>query len=330
MSETSLLQLADRSASESRAFRDDLRSMLFPASLRPPSDRQISEYRQCLAGWVSEIETRLGADAENKDLQVEEVRTPYPICWNVLAASGLLTDDALMTQASIQLLHSRVAGHREEIGAEERQLAAMGHLASTSDSETANAANRLIAAYLRRTGSLYPPIAELPAEIVNLLSWRVVAAHETMDPGAHDRLAPCVPALLAAHDESAALVFAADLLARKLFEGGQVDRQRPEMLPERQGLALSLALLALASGLSATTLAAMADDYGLARLALVMRALDYSSREAGQLLGWVAARTLKEQGALAALAAYDSLPRNVARDTLKDWKNVDQAAEQGR
>ena len=286
MSQSSLLHLAEHSAREAKARREDLRTILFPRAGRPPSERQIAAIRRCLAGWIGEIETALVGPIDDG---VEE-RQVYPRCWRALTASGLLGDDSLLDMAENLLFLSEIHGIGQESG-DDGVLAYIGEIAGEENDLTATAARRLLEAHFRLRATPVPSIRELPADMLGLLCWRVVAAHEVMAPGSHERLAPMVAKLLSRHDESRRLMASAEALAHKLLEDGRYLASRPELWPERQGLPLALALLSLAPDMPLFDIVAMAREDGAARLALLLRALGYSRQEAARLIAcWL--RTL--------------------------------------
>ncbi len=324
MSEPSLLLLADSGGHEQRLLRDDLRAMLFPASARPPSERQIAELRRYIARWVAEIEDFLLSSqpppSERGVLLANEPRQAFPACWTALGASGLLSDDDLLQQAMTLAFLKRVHAAGEGGSTQDQVLAYLGNLVEHGDAATPGEGAKLLAAYLRLSGKADPAIAELPAAMLNKLGWRVVAAHEVLKPGMRDALSPKVTELLSRHDESRALLKSAHALAHQMFAKRLVSTERPELAPERQGLALTLALLSVAADVPYLRVTAMVDDWGLSRLALLLRALDYHPREARRVLGWLGAHTGGQNAVMTTLGAYEVTAQAAAEAMLAKFR----------
>ncbi len=329
--ELTLLQMADHMERQQIAYREDLQLVLFPKAERPPSERDISQIRQCLAGWVLDIETYLldSLRADNSEIlaqQDPEKRDVFAQSWPALAESGLLRDEPLIGEALGQIHHKNYAVSDGLTQA----LSYMARLCGHEDSLLADGAMKLSGAYLRLAGQPLGQKEELSIETLNLLTWRIVAVHEILDKGRQRLLTPFVRNLLARHDEGGSLLRAAGQLAHKLIECGEVNAQMPELLPKMQGLPLTLALLSLASGIPSTDLVCMAAESGKPRLLTVLRALGYEDKNVGLLLNWLSHQDTASQYIIPALELYRKMPRNVAMNLLQRWRENIDVKEGGR
>ncbi len=315
-----LLQLADSMGREQENFARDLVNRVFPSSTIAITDRDVAGVKRCLADWVFAIEQALAQD----DLAIASVREAavFPQTWGTLTASGLLSDDVLVKEARMRILlwqfaQSSAASGETPIHAAPQYLL---KVAAHENPLLADAAMRQISCILRDKCGGPGQLVELPAELLHLLIWRVIAAYEVLSPGRHVELQAKVPAILGAHDEGQAHGQSAQYLAHKLMETHLVDAKQPEIAPAKQGLALSLALLALASGLSFVQVAQMALEPGLTRLCVVLRALGYDDQSAGTLLGWIVGRLGHENAAVATLSRYDSATPEAAYALVTQWR----------
>ena len=315
-----LLQLADSMGREQDYFARDLANRIFPQSAIILTDRDVAGVKRCLADWIFAIEAELFGQEQAADMAGGTV---FPICWSTLSASGLLSDDVLLQEARMRMLLWQFAqpsgtalGDHPMHGAPNY----LSHLAGQENPLLADAAMRLISAILRDRTLQPGQLIELPAELLHLLVWRVIAAHEVIAPGRHAELQAKVPALLASHDEGQAHGGSAQYCAHKMMELHLVDAQRPEIMPSKQGLALSLALLALASGLSFVQIAQMALEPGLARLCVVMRVLGYDAQAVGCVLGWIVGRLGHENAAMLSLSRFESATVGAAAALVAQWR----------
>lgn len=316
-----LLQLADSMGREQAHFARDLVNRVFPNSKIALTDREVAGVRRCLADWVFAVEKALfnTDDCSGEPLDHDV----FPQSWATLAASGLLSDERLIQEARMRLLLWQFA---QPAGADNAPILTsppyLLHLAEHDNALLSDAAMRLISALLRDKSAAPGQLVELPAEVLHLIVWRVIAAHEVIAPGRHAALQPKVPAILAAHDEGQGHGRSAQYLAHKLMELHLVDAKRPELAPAKHGLAVTLALLALASGLSFVQIAQMAMEPGLARLAVVLRALDYDDHAAGVLLGWIVGRLGHENAALSTLNRFGSATVEASAAMMMQWRSA--------
>lgn len=312
-----LLQLADSMGREQEHFARDLVNRVFPHSTIAISDRDVAGVKRCLADWIFAIEYAL-VPGDNEPVKAGAV---FPQTWTTLTASGLLSDETLVQEARMRMLLWQFA---QPSGAMEgSSIPAVPHylsqLAGRENPLLADAAMRLMSAILRDKSNAPGQLVELPAELLHLLVWRVIAAYEVISPGRHVELQAKVPAILAAHDEGQGHGRSAQYLAHKLMELHLVDAQRPVLAPAKQGLALSLALLALVSELSFVQLAQMAMEPGLARMCVVLRALGYDEQAAGALLGWIVGQLGHENAAVSALSRFESATIDGASAMVTQW-----------
>lgn len=317
-----LLQQADLMGQEEGAVLTDLAHSLFPASTQPLSDRDVAGVRRCLIEWVRAIEIALLPD-ESVEL---DQKSPFPACWSPLSQSNLLSDQALLQEARLrhflwQFGHNDAGEHADQPTAHIAQpYVAIGQLATMEDTMLADAAMKHASALLRDTYFTVGQLAELPVELLHLLAWRIVAAHEILSPGRQSTMQPRVADLLAHHDESRSLVRSAQHLAHKMMELHVVDTQNPPLSPAKYGMAVTVAMVSLASGLGFTAIGMMAMERGMPRLTLLLRAMGYEEHAVSGLLGWIVGRIGYENAALQSLNAFLSVSRDDAQAMVANWR----------
>lgn len=315
-----LLHLADSMSREQEHFARDLVARLFPASTLAITDREVAGVRRCLADWIFAIESALGVEIPASTMPRTEV---FPISWKTLTASGLLSDSDLIQEARSRVLLWQFARPAVANRTSDARLTVpedVTKMASMDNALLADAAMRLTSAIMRDNHATPGQMIELPTEFLHRLLWRVIAALEIIDPGCHAQLQPKVPAILAAHDEGQAHGSCAQHLAHKMMEMHIIDAEQPQIAPAKQGLALSLALLALASGLPFSALTQMAMEPGLPRLCLLMRAVGYSKHDAGAMMGWIVGRLGQENAALQILSTFESVSQRSAQSMVAQWR----------
>ncbi len=320
----SLLQMADLMGRDQDSLARDLANRIFPQSVMHLTDRDVAEVRRCLVDWVRAIERALLPEGSMAEAAV------FPQCWDTLAASSLLSDPALILEARVRAFLWEFAQCKDATPANASMAsysfstpALLNQMACMDNPLLADAAMRLMSATLRDNTASPGQLTELPVELLHMLIWRVVAAHEIIMPGRQLELQARVPAILAAHDEGLSQSGSAQHLAHKMMELHLVDAARPALRPAQQGLALTLALLGLASGLSFIHIAQMAMEAGLARLCVLLRALGYDEAQAGALMGWIVGRRGHENAALGALSRYNSVSAEAAMTMVQQWRAMD-------
>ena len=87
-------------------------------------------------------------------------------------------------------------------------------------------------------------------------------------------------------------------------------------------MAVTVALLALASGLSSLQVGIMAIVRGMPRLTVLLRAMGYDQDSAGGLLGWIVGRMGYETAALQSLTAYNSVSLEDAQAMVAHWRSL--------
>ena len=324
ISRPGLLQQADLMGQEEGAVLVDLGHWLFPASTVPMSDRDVAGVRRCLIEWVSGIETALLEDTA----AALDPKSPFPACWAPLSQSNLLSDASLLQEARLRHFLWRFgqndgAGQTQGPATRGSQPAiAIGQMAAMDDPMLADAAMKHASALLRDSHYSVGQMVELPIELLHLLAWRIVAAHEILSPGIQSAVQPRVADLLARHDESRSLMHSAQELAHKMVELHIADAERPILAPAKYGMAVTVALLALASGLSSLQVGIMAMERGMPRLTVLLRAMGYDQDSAGGLLGWIVGRMGYETAALQSLTAYNSVSPEDAQAMVAHWRSL--------
>ncbi len=331
ISRPGLLQQADLMGQEEDATLTDLGHSLFPASTQPLSDRDVAGVRRCLIDWVRAIEAALVVENAGDTRE----KSPFPACWTPLSQSNLLSDKSLLQEARLrhflwQFGQIDGAGQaKSPSGPSAQPHVAIGQMAAMEDAMLADAAMKHASALLRDSHYSVGQMVELPIELLHLLAWRVVAAHEILTPNSQSALQPRVADLLAHHDESRSLIRSAQQLAHKMMELHITDVERPPLAPAKYGIALTLALLTLASGLGFMQVGMMAMERGMPRFAVLLRAMGYDEDSVGGVLGWIVGRMGHENAALQSLNAFASVSREDAQAMVAHWRSLAPTAGDG-
>lgn len=326
-----LIAAADAMTLGLRARADAAIADSFTADALRQSERQRAVVARLLERVIADIEielrARLAAALPIEALGDEFVAANLPIAQVLLRDADMLGEPALFA-----LLIARAEEHRM---AEDMRRRALGEGAgeapalTSDDPEIARAEMALIIAESRRFDRIdEPELAhdDLPAELLELLAWRVAAALRTylirrrgLQPGKIDpALAGAAAELLAEHDEGKSLEAAAHRLARRLHASGGIDDARLRDALDGGRFALFVALLAVRSGIEPAAAYELALDPTGARLALLLRAGGIEREAAVSMLVDIVALDDAALGNL--VDDYDSLPVAEAVEALRPWR----------
>jgi hypothetical protein len=256
-----LTDAATAQAATLRLFADDVACLLFPRTSVVPSEELLATVRLTLHGLVSGIELALGV------LETGE----NPRSWDLLCRSGLLREPALIDYCLARIAEDRIRSRIDGSGpAIVQQLPArLLHNADPLLSETAR--SLLAAESQSRRNDAEALCAQLPPELLHLLSWRVVAALKT-DPAtstkADGSIESACAKMLSGRKEASSLQASAAKLVYFLPE-----EMRSELDdPVSAGLSMFVASIAMRTGLAADVVYRLIDGEQLEAFLMMMRA----------------------------------------------------------
>jgi hypothetical protein len=256
-----LTDAATAQAATLRLFADDVACLLFPRTSVVPSEELLATVRLTLHGLVSGIELALGV------LETGE----NPRSWDLLCRSGLLREPALIDYCLARIAEDRIRSRIDGSGpAIVQQLPArLLHNADPLLSETAR--SLLAAESQSRRNDAQALCAQLPPELLHLLSWRVVAALKT-DPAtstkADGSIESACAKMLSGRKEASSLQASAAKLVYFLPE-----EMRSELDdPVSAGLSMFVASIAMRTGLAADVVYRLIDGEQLEAFLMMMRA----------------------------------------------------------
>jgi hypothetical protein len=256
-----LTDAATAQAATLRLFADDVACLLFPRTSVVPSEELLATVRLTLHGLVSGIEIALGV------LEAGE----NPRSWDLLCRSGLLREPALIDYCLARIAEDRILSRIDGSGpAIVQQLPArLLHNADPLLSETAR--SLLAAENHSRRNDAQALCAQLPPELLHLLSWRVVAALKT-DPAtsakADGSIESACAKMLSGRKEVSSLQPSAAKLVYFLPEELRAELDDPVSA----GLSMFVASIAMRTGLAADVVYRLIDGEQLEAFLIMMRA----------------------------------------------------------
>ena len=270
--------LLDRSANY---IHRDLESALFPKSSVIFTDRMLSYSRQYLSRLVSSIEVEictvaLECESALPETVLQMANDNYGYTYNYLQKSGLLSTREILD-------HIFFAAQLAELSARTTGVGSENALIEFIDNEVpaiADAAMALLAAEARENASNFKDsntLNSIPAEIFHSLVWSVTAAIEHIAGYQGDKIRAASLHVIRSHDESTSSRSCAMRLANLIENKNDETKKFPS--PTKDGLNLFFARLACRSGLSHEQLIMFTAEEQMARLVLVMRAIDMSADE---------------------------------------------------
>ena len=312
-----LVQQATALRAGSRHISNDLGAALFPKSNVVISDRMLSHARQYLRALVTAIESEIcliavekfevSNDAINSLAASENSR-----CYVMLETTGVLKNrtvlDSVFVNAQKEELQSRLL---QKTSQEDLENTLTLHL-DDEDNAVAEAAMALLVAHSRKAARLVS-LSDLSAETLHALAWPVVASLEKLANYTGNSLIMAAENMLSVHDESVSVESRAGRLALLLSNANLISGPQPH--PLKDGLHLFLAKLALQSGLSVDQITIFTAEPNMARLAIVMRALELQPEQALSIFA-----TLEGSGAILTAASYNEIDIETAKGLITKWR----------
>ncbi len=281
-----IIRNASAMADKAAFVADDFAQALFPRTDVVFNDRMRSNARQYLRCAISSVETRI-CQIATRDLGVthEKLLTigegADGQSFSVLEHSGLLNTAEIVQHLFVKTQQSELAARLlQKISQQDLESTLTRHL-DHEDSAVAEAAMGLLVAQSKTTGAtgeIAASLSDLPPEIVYAFAWPVTAALARLTGFPGLQLQQAAERLLAAHDESTGVARKAERLAQLLDQSG-TDKDRVSH-PMRDGLTLFVARLARQSGLSTDQIITFTAEPNMARLVVVMRAIDVPVQDA--------------------------------------------------
>jgi hypothetical protein len=306
----SLLEAATACAVDAQMLREDMANLLFPHSASAPSEAQQAAVKLTLQELVAGVERRLHVDADP---------AAEPSSWAMLARSGLLREPALIEFCMARIAEAAMQQRLDDAGVEFLEQLPVTCLGADDPIVAEVAKKYLSAASLLQTGSAEALVAQLPAELLHMLMWRVVAVFQTRTGTA----APDVPDLatrarnmFAQHDEAQSLQSCAVKLAYFLPEALQPQLRHPE----KAGLALFAAGLAHEFRMSYDRVLRLLDEASVAPLLAMQRACGIEQDQAISQILLIRGQRKEDQALAGFLADYEQLEPAMARQTIMDWR----------
>lgn len=300
-----LLNAATASASDAQMLCEDIAQQLFPRALHLPSEAVLASTRLILQKLVSGIETALGVAGANA----------APQSWDILCRSGLLREPSLLEFALARLAEEKISERLDHNGtAPFGQLSAK--LLRSDDATVADCARNLLRAenlaQLRTADSF---VKQLPADLLHLLVWRVVAVFQ-MDRDASPGLVAEGQRLLSAHDAAEAVGTAA---AKLVYFLSDKDRAALDD-PHASGLALYASGLAHDFRLPHDRILRFIDEDHPAPLLLMLRARGHDSQAALSIVQYLRGRRADDQLLPELLTQFGELEPDAARVEILRWR----------
>lgn len=285
---------------------DDLAQLLFPRVQNAPSEAMQASVRLVLQMLVQGIESGLGIE------QVEVL----PKSWDILCRSGLLREQSLMEFALARIAEEQISrrvneGRPDKFG----QIAAQ--MIDSKDPTLAQSARNLLvaeSAFEWRTPENLT--SQMPAELLHLLLWRVVAVFQSGSIGDRRDYIKAGNLFLAAHDESRTLNAAAAKLAYFL-----PDEVRPGLNdPIRAGLSLYVSGLAQEFRITHDRILRFIDEGPVAPFLTLLRARGSDAESALSILQYLRGDRDDDYRLALSLEQFESVNVDQARSTVLQWR----------
>jgi hypothetical protein len=305
-----LLQAATACAVDAHLLREDMADLLFPRVAEAPSEALQAAVRITLQKLVKAAENRLFSG--NSD-------GTAPQSWEMLARSGLLREPQLIEFCMGQIAMQSIQQRLDEAGVEHLEQLPARSLGDI-DPVIAEAASKLLAAQaLIQTASAAALLMQLPADVLHVLIWRIVAVFQSSSRPSNlsdsDLVAKARDSI-AQHDESRSLQSSAAKLAYFLPE-----EQRGALNNATEaGLALFVAGLAQEFRLSQDRVLRLIDEAAVAPLLTMLRARGFEASEAFAQILLLRGQRHDDPALAAWQSDYDDLDPDAARQAIIDWR----------
>lgn len=307
----------------------DLATALFPKSEVLLSDRILSNSRQYIRAILSEIESRLCLIATEKlsvahESIIEIGNSQLAYSFPHLRDAGLLNRKNILDHIFVQVQKTELTNRLLQKVSQEDLENGLSRFLDHEEKGIAEAAMSLLVSQ-NRSGSPLNAISyrleDVPAEILHDLTWSVTAAIQKLSRFDSSKMLEAAEILLAEHDESKSRNVRAQRLAG-LLEHSTEKNSIPH--PLKDGLDLFVARLSLRSGVSAEQLILFTAEPNMARIILVMRALNVADQDALSIFA-----ALDVSGNILTASTYNEISRDQALSLVESWSTdpVFQSAE---
>ena len=310
-----LVRRAAAMGSSSAYISNDLAASLFPKSDVQITDRMLSFAQLYLRAIIAEVETQICLIAtQNFGVSHESVmaigNSDQEHCYPVLRSAGLLETRAILDHVFVRALQAELnARLLQKISQENLEKTMTRHL---DDEEPAigQAAMALLVAHSRANANT-AHISDLSADMLHELVWSVVAAIEKVSGYAGKGLTDAAQQLLGDHDESGSVSSRALRLAQLLDQADENSDQLSHPLVD--GPHLFFAKLARRSALPIELITVFTAEPNMARLVVLLRALDFSSEDALSIFAAL------DNGGILTAASYNEIGKEDARELVQSW-----------
>lgn len=301
-----MLDAATASANDAQMLCEDIAQQLFPRAQRAPSEAILASTRLILQNLVQAIEAKLGISSD----------VATPLSWDMLSRSGLLREAALLEFALARMAEHHIS-QRVETGGAAFLTQLPNRLLESDDPLVAECARKLLiaqnAAQIRSPESF---LRQLPADVLHLLVWRVVAVFQMDGSRSAGNLIASGNQLLAAHDEAAAVHATAAKLVYFLPE-----EERGSLLnPKDCGLALYASGLAHDYRLPHDRILRFIDEQDVAPLLLMLRGRGHEAQAALAIVQHLRGRRSDDHLLPDLLVQYEALDPEAARSEVLGWR----------
>lgn len=311
---------ARRQGREQSAVLQDFANRLFPRSSRHFSDRMIAFARTSHIALVGAIEEQL-VDCAISDHGAPEKALPTVAgpgeaqCLRLLDRSGLADDREYVAFLHARSIEADLDSAQQRRAGKDRQFIGFENMLDDPDAAISDAAMGLLIAlhdWRERSSAMTLSAADLPAEIMYLITWRIAAALSVLAPGQKKAWTSAAETVLRRHDESALL----QARAAQLAQARQAAGRDSLAVPDDGGAPLFLAELALLSGVGYDNLLHFLGDGPSGRFPVVLRALSCDAQSAA-----TAIEQLIGGSEYLSLSAYDAVDAADAREMLAGWND---------
>lgn len=305
-----LLRAATACAADAQLLCEDLSYLLFPRVLETPSEELQASLLFTLRQIVSGVEQLLGLTTDSD---------ADPQSWKILSKAGLLREPRLIEYCLARIAEENLQERMDAARFEPlEQLPAK--LALSGDANPQDLAVTFLAAEGASRGNRPIGIArQLPADLLHLLVWRVIAVFRTDAECNEDDAAALIGAghrILAGHDEAQTLLAAAAKLAFSLS-----DAARAELLdPAAAGIPLFVAAIVQEFDLHFDRVMRLIDENSAAPFLTILRARDLDIDAASQQLTLLRGQRKDDFQLPAYVRSFTQLSPQDARRQISFWR----------
>lgn len=285
---------------------EDLAQQLFPRATRVPSEAMQAAVRLVLQKLVAGVERGLGVDNDGF----------VPKSWDILCRSGLLREATLLEFALARQAEEQIA-ERVDVSGAALFAQLPSRLVDSSDAAIAECARNLLiaenAAQLRAPDAL---VKQLPADLLHLLVWRVVAVFQAGGDETSLSFISAGNQLLSAHDEANAASAAAAKLVYFLPESERDALGDPRAV----GLTLYASGLAHEFRIPHDRILRFIDEEPSAPLLLMLRARGHDPKFAMSALQYLRGQRIDDHRLPEMLLQFEQLSQEAARTEILRWR----------